>query len=46
MDTELHAIALPDSDRTNLKRPETAARELGRRDAAGPNSDLRGICPV
>ena len=47
MDTELHAIALPDSDRTNLKRPETAARELADVVAATlPNSDLRGICPV
>ncbi len=47
MDTELHAIALPDSDRTNLKRPETAARELADAIAAAlPNSDLRGICPV
>jgi NAD(P)-dependent dehydrogenase (short-subunit alcohol dehydrogenase family) len=47
MDTELHAIALPDSDRTNLKRPETAARELADAIAATlPNSDLRGICPV
>jgi len=44
MDTELHAIALPDSDRASLKHPETAARELA--DAIGaalPNSDLRGI---
>jgi NAD(P)-dependent dehydrogenase (short-subunit alcohol dehydrogenase family) len=28
MDTPLHAIAVPDADRTQLKRPETAAREL------------------
>ena len=47
MDTELHAIALPDCDRTSLKRPETAARELADAIAAAlPNSDLRGICPV
>jgi len=47
MDTELHAIALPDSDRTNLKRPETAARELADAIAAAlPNSDLRGIRSV
>ncbi|HEY4138514.1 MAG TPA: SDR family oxidoreductase [Casimicrobiaceae bacterium] len=28
MDTPLHALALPDADRTALKRPEIAAREL------------------
>jgi len=28
MDTPLHALAVPDADRTALKRPETAAREL------------------
>jgi hypothetical protein len=28
MDTPLHALAVPDSDRETLKRPETAAREL------------------
>src|SRR5438874_12273550 len=28
MDTPLHALALPEADRTTLKRPETAAREL------------------
>jgi NAD(P)-dependent dehydrogenase (short-subunit alcohol dehydrogenase family) len=28
MDTPLHAAALPDADRSLLKRPETAAREL------------------
>jgi NAD(P)-dependent dehydrogenase (short-subunit alcohol dehydrogenase family) len=28
MDTPLHAIAVPDADRSQLKRPETAAREL------------------
>ncbi len=47
MDTELHAIALPDCDRASLKRPETAARELA--DAIGaalPNSDLHGVRPV
>jgi len=47
MDTGPHAIALPHSDRTRLKRPETAARELPDATAAAlPNSDLRGICPV
>ncbi|MBV8810455.1 MAG: SDR family oxidoreductase [Acidobacteriaceae bacterium] len=29
MDTPLHATAAPDADRSTLKRPETAARELG-----------------
>ena len=28
MDTPLHAIAVPDADRSTLKRPETAAREV------------------
>jgi NAD(P)-dependent dehydrogenase (short-subunit alcohol dehydrogenase family) len=28
MDTPLHAVAAPDADRSTLKRPETAAREL------------------
>jgi NAD(P)-dependent dehydrogenase (short-subunit alcohol dehydrogenase family) len=28
MDTPLHALAVPDADRSTLKRPETAAREL------------------
>ena len=47
MDTELHAIALPDSDRNSLKRPETAARELADAIAAAlPNGDLRGVHPV
>jgi len=28
MDTPLHALAVPDADRSTLKRPEDAAREL------------------
>jgi NAD(P)-dependent dehydrogenase (short-subunit alcohol dehydrogenase family) len=28
MDTPLHALAVPDADRSSLKRPEVAAREL------------------
>jgi hypothetical protein len=28
MDTPLHALAVPDADRSTLKRPEAAAREL------------------
>lgn len=28
MDTPMHAAAMPDADRSTLKRPETAAREL------------------
>jgi hypothetical protein len=47
MDTELHAIALPECDRASLKRPETAARELADAIAAAlPNSGLRGIRPL
>ena len=33
MDTPLHAMAVPDADRSGLKRPETAAREFA--DAIG-----------
>jgi NAD(P)-dependent dehydrogenase (short-subunit alcohol dehydrogenase family) len=47
MDTELHAIAVPDSDRTSLKRPEIAAHELADAIAAAlPKTDLLGVCPV
>src|SRR5262245_40771611 len=28
MDTPMHALAVPDADRSTLKRPETAAREI------------------
>jgi NAD(P)-dependent dehydrogenase (short-subunit alcohol dehydrogenase family) len=28
MDTPLHALAVPDADRSTLKRPETAAAEI------------------
>jgi NAD(P)-dependent dehydrogenase (short-subunit alcohol dehydrogenase family) len=28
MDTPLHAAAVPDADRSTLRRPESAAREL------------------
>jgi len=31
MDTALHAIAIPDADRSSLKRPETSAREIADR---------------
>lgn len=31
MDTELHAIAIPDADRATLKRPETSAEEIADR---------------
>jgi NAD(P)-dependent dehydrogenase (short-subunit alcohol dehydrogenase family) len=33
MDTPMHALAVPDADRSQLKRPETAAREFA--DAVG-----------
>jgi hypothetical protein len=28
MDTPMHALAVPDADRSTLKRPEVAAREV------------------
>ena len=28
MDTPLHALAVPDADRSTLKHPDTAAREI------------------
>jgi NAD(P)-dependent dehydrogenase (short-subunit alcohol dehydrogenase family) len=31
MDTDLHALAVPDADRSQLKRPEDAAREIVQR---------------
>lgn len=31
MDTELHAIAIPDADRASLKRPQACAREIADR---------------
>jgi NAD(P)-dependent dehydrogenase (short-subunit alcohol dehydrogenase family) len=47
MDTELHAIALPDADTASLKRPETAARELADAImAALPSSELCGALPI
>ena len=44
MDTSLHAIAAPEADRSALKRPETAARELASAIAealAGPTTPSR-----
>jgi NAD(P)-dependent dehydrogenase (short-subunit alcohol dehydrogenase family) len=47
MDTELHAMALPGADPTNLKRPETAACELANAIAAAlPSGDRRGVRAV
>jgi NAD(P)-dependent dehydrogenase (short-subunit alcohol dehydrogenase family) len=48
MDTPLHAAAVPDADRTTLKRPEVAARELSDTVAAvlsrlASNSDSEAI---
>jgi NAD(P)-dependent dehydrogenase (short-subunit alcohol dehydrogenase family) len=37
MDTPLHAIAVPDADRSTLKRPEIAAREIADRIATMMN---------
>ena len=46
MDTELHAIALPDADPASLKRPQTAARELADAIAAAlPKGELHGVRP-
>ncbi len=45
MDTELHAIALPDCDRASLKRPETAARELADAIGAAPSSSTSPATP-
>ena len=42
MDTPMHALAVPDADRSALKRPETAARELAQAiDAALPRRSAR-----
>src|SRR5882672_4149052 len=41
MDTPLHALAVPDADRSSLKRPEAAARELADAIAARLGSDSR-----
>ena len=43
MDTPLHALAVPDSDPTTLKRPESAAREIADAIAAvtGSGADTR-----
>ena len=40
MDTPLHALALPDADRSTLKRPETAAREFADAIAAAQPSEV------
>ncbi len=40
MDTPLHAAAVPDADRSTLKRPEDAARELA--DVIGEALTMRG----
>ena len=37
MDTPLHALAVPDADRSTLKRPEAAARELAEFDCHEPS---------
>jgi NAD(P)-dependent dehydrogenase (short-subunit alcohol dehydrogenase family) len=43
MDTPLHALAVPDADRTTLKRPETSARELIDAIAAALPTRARGL---
>jgi NAD(P)-dependent dehydrogenase (short-subunit alcohol dehydrogenase family) len=42
MDTPLHAAAVPDADRSALKRPEAAARELAGVIAAAQPQEVRG----
>jgi len=43
MDTALHAAAAPDADRSELKRPETAARELADAIAAALGSAMARV---
>jgi NAD(P)-dependent dehydrogenase (short-subunit alcohol dehydrogenase family) len=48
MDTELHAIAIPDADRAALKRPETSAKEIAdlvARELHAGRSDDRAEAP-
>jgi NAD(P)-dependent dehydrogenase (short-subunit alcohol dehydrogenase family) len=46
MDTPLHAVAVPDADRDELKRPEDAARELADAIAAAlPRTAVTGGVP-
>ena len=45
MDTPLHAAAVPDADRSTLKRPETAARELADAIAAALRADGDSASP-
>jgi NAD(P)-dependent dehydrogenase (short-subunit alcohol dehydrogenase family) len=42
MDTPLHAAAVPDADRSTLKRPEVAARELADTVSAALSRRTRG----
>lgn len=43
MDTPLHAAAVPDADRSTLKRPDTAAREIADRIALLTNPAEAGL---
>ena len=44
MDTPLHALAVPDADRTALKRPDDAALEIiGSLIAALPSQAIRQV---
>jgi NAD(P)-dependent dehydrogenase (short-subunit alcohol dehydrogenase family) len=43
MDTPLHALAVPDADRSTLKRPDTAAREIADQIAALNNPAEAGL---
>lgn len=46
MDTPLHALAVPEADRSTLKQPETAAREIADQIAAVTNPAEAGLHEV
>ncbi|MFL5424215.1 MAG: hypothetical protein ACJ783_04215, partial [Myxococcales bacterium] len=45
MDTEMHALAMPDADRSSLTRPGDVAREIARRIAEPIESGSRLVIP-
>jgi NAD(P)-dependent dehydrogenase (short-subunit alcohol dehydrogenase family) len=46
MDTPLHALAVPDADRSRLKRPEAAAREVADMIAARQQVDTADVVTI
>ena len=46
MDTPLHALAVPDADRSTLKHPDTAAREIADQIGTLTNPAQAGLHPV